>query len=162
MNGTPASRPDRAPGADLVPRWRGRLHAAATVAWIPAGAMLVGRAASTRDRLALGVYVLSIGSMFAVSAAFHLGRWSSVRRATLGRLDHSMIFVAIAGTYTPFSVIAMPQPLGAAVLVTVWLGAIGGIALRLVWKDGRPRPGRVILAGPYVALGWVGVVAFPQ
>lgn len=162
MNESPLSQLAPAPGADLVPRWRGRLHGAATVAWIPAGTMLVGRATSTRDRLALAVYVVSIASMFAVSAAFHLGRWSPARRATLGRLDHSMIFLAIAGTYTPFSVIAMPQPLGGAVLATVWLGAIAGIALRLVWKDGRPRPGRVILAGPYVALGWVGVVAFPQ
>jgi hemolysin III len=73
------------------------------------------------------------------------------------RIDHSMIFVLIAGTYTPFTVLALHGTLATAILVVVWAGAAGGVVLNLVWVDAP----RWLAAAVYVALGWVAVAAFP-
>ena len=76
----------------------------------------------------------------------------------MARLDHSMIFVFIAGSYTPFALLCMPEHTGNLVLVVVWAGALLGVALKLVWPD-APRWLSVLL---YLALGWVAVFVFPQ
>jgi hemolysin III len=74
------------------------------------------------------------------------------------RLDHSMIFLLIAGTYTPFGVLVLPGTLGRVVLAVVWSGALLGMALNMVWIDAPKWVGAIV----YVALGWVAVVAFPD
>jgi hemolysin III len=74
------------------------------------------------------------------------------------RLDHSMIFVFIAGTYTPFAVLAMPPTTGAVVLAVVWVGALGGVALKFAWPHGPRWVGVPI----YLALGWVAVFVLPD
>jgi hemolysin III len=74
------------------------------------------------------------------------------------RLDHSMIFLLIAGTYTPFALLVLDGTLAVVILSVVWAGALGGIVLKLVWID-APKP---LVALLYVLLGWVAVAAFPD
>jgi hemolysin III len=99
-------------------------------------------------------YALAIVAMFAVSAIYHRVHWeSAVARNWMRRLDHSMIFVFIAGTYTPFARLAMPHATGHMVLAIVWGGALAGIGLTLFWPS-APRWVGVTL---YLLLGWVAV-----
>jgi hemolysin III len=74
------------------------------------------------------------------------------------RLDHSMIFLLIAGTYTPFALLVLEGTLATVILLVVWIGALVGIVLKLVWID-APKP---VVAVLYVMLGWVAVAAFPD
>jgi hemolysin III len=105
------------------------------------------------------VYVVGLAGLLGTSALYHRVTWRrpNVRR-WLRRLDHSMIFLLIAGTYTPFAVLVLSEPLGAVVLTVIWVGAAGGIALSLLWPDAPKR----VSAAVYIALGWVAIVALPQ
>jgi hemolysin III len=96
--------------------------------------------------------------MFGASALYHRIDWSPRPRAWLRRLDHSMIFVLVAGTYTPFALLVVAPALGWALLVVVWAGALAGVLISLVWID-APRWLTAIL---YVALGWASIVMMPQ
>ena len=94
-----------------------------------------------------------------MSAIYHRVNWVSAgARRWMRRLDHSMIFLLIAGTYTPFALLALHGTLATAILIAVWAGALGGIVLNLVWIDAP----KWLTAVVYVALGWVAVVAFPR
>ena len=84
--------------------------------------------------------------------------WQPRARAWLRRLDHAMIFVLIAGTYTPFAVLVLDGPLRVVVLAGVWFGAAAGIAFALLWVDAP----KWLAAGVYVALGWFSIIAVPQ
>ena len=96
--------------------------------------------------------------MFGASALYHRIDWSPRPRAWLRRLDHSMIFVLVAGTYTPFALLVLAPALGWAVLGVVWGGALAGVVISLLWID-APRWLTAVL---YVALGWVSIVMMPQ
>jgi hemolysin III len=126
---------------------------------VPFGAAMVVAAAGARARLAVAVYALSLVALFGVSALYHRIDWRSVgARTWMRRLDHSMIFVLIAGTYTPFALLVLHGQLSTVILITVWAGAVGGVVLNLVWTR-APRWLAVIV---YIALGWVAVAAAPQ
>jgi hemolysin III len=115
--------------------------------------LLAGR----QDAPAFAMYGLAVAGLFGVSALYHRGRWQPVVRARLQRTDHSMIFVLIAGTYTPICVYVLDGTLGAALLAVVWIGALIAAALEL-----RPTPatrGAVVVLS--IALGWVALPAFP-
>ncbi|HEY2650467.1 MAG TPA: hemolysin III family protein [Solirubrobacteraceae bacterium] len=141
------------------PRLRGVSHQWACAGAVPLGLALVIAAEGGRARVAAAVYAASLIALFGVSALYHRINWRSVSaRRWMRRLDHSMIFVLIAGTYTPFALLALRGPLGVAVLIVVWLGALGGVLFKLVWINAPSR--FVVLA--YVALGWVAVAAVPQ
>jgi hemolysin III len=102
--------------------------------------------------LATFVYTAALVGMFTVSAVYHRVHWKSVvTRTRMKRLDHSMIFVLIAGTYTPFALLAMPKDTGMLVLAVVWGGAVAGVLLKLCWPS-APRSVGVPL---YLLLGWV-------
>jgi hemolysin III len=104
------------------------------------------------------VYGLAVAGLFGVSALYHRGRWQPGVRARLQRADHSMIFVLIAGTYTPICVHVLDDALGAALLAVVWAGALMAAALEL-----RPTPApRALLVGLSIALGWVALPALPS
>lgn len=106
---------------------------------------------------AFAVYALAVGGLFGVSALYHRGRWQPLVRARLQRADHSMIFVLIAGTYTPVCVHVLDGTLGAALLAVVWTGALLAAALEL-----RPAPaprGAVVVLS--IALGWVALPVLP-
>ncbi|BBZ40006.1 PAQR family membrane homeostasis protein TrhA [Mycobacterium conspicuum] len=139
------------------PRLRGWIHLYCAVAAFFAGSALVVLSftlASKQAGLATLVYALAIVAMFAVSATYHRVRWqSAAARKWMRRLDHSMIFVFIAGTYTPFATLAMPRATGHAVMAIVWGGALAGILVTLFWPS-APRPVGVTLC---LLLGWVAV-----
>ncbi len=143
----------------LKPRLRGVIHEYAFFAAIVAGAALLVSAPSGKARVAAAIYVLGLAGLLGTSALYHRVTWRrpNVRR-WMRRLDHSMIFLLIAGTYTPFALIVLSQPLGAVVLVLIWTGAAGGIVLSLLWPD-APKP---VSAAIYISLGWVAIIAMPQ
>jgi hemolysin III len=141
------------------PLWRGRTHAYAFFVALLGGVVLVAFAPDGRARLALGVYALSVAGLFGVSALYHRIPWrSAAKRAWMRRADHAMIFLLIAGTYTPFALLVLQGRLATAILITVWAGAAGGIVLKLVWIHAPKWLGSLI----YCALGWVAVSVFPQ
>jgi hemolysin III len=110
-------------------------------------------------RVASAIYAVSVAGLFGTSALYHRITWTSLRaRRWMRRLDHSMIFVLIAGTYTPFAVLVLEGTLATVILVVVWAGALGGVVLKLLWID-APKP---LVAVLYVMLGWVAIAAFPD
>jgi hemolysin III len=146
--------------ADMVkPRMRGVLHMYGALVSIPLGVALVIAAPSGKATLAALIYALAVTGLLATSATYHRIDWRRPSaRAWMRRLDHSMIFVLIAGTYTPFSLLVLDGSLATAVLIVVWAGALGGIVLNLVWITAP----KWLTATVYVALGWVAVIAMPQ
>jgi hemolysin III len=141
------------------PRLRGVFHQWAFVAAVAAGVTLVALAEGVRERTASWIYATSLAAMFGASALYHRGRWRSVRvRIWLRRLDHSMIFMLIAGTYTPFALLAFEGFTADAVLVVVWSGAAAGLVLNLLWIHAPEW----VAASVYIALGWVVVATLPQ
>jgi hemolysin III len=140
------------------PRFRGLLHQYAFFASVPAAAVLVLTSRTGRAALAATVYGLSLVALFGVSALFHRVTWSVAARRWMGRLDHVMINCLIAGTCTPFGLLALSGTLAAVFLALVWGGALAGILLHVLWIDAPKR----LSAGIYVVLGWSGVAAMPQ
>ena len=150
------------PQPGLRPRLRGWLHLWSFITSVATGATLIALAASTvsaRAALATSVYGLTVLGLFGVSALYHRITWKSDRvRTWMKRLDHSMIFVFIAGTYTPFALLAMDPGTGSTVLWVVWIGALAGVTLKLAW----PHAPRWLGVPIYIALGWVAVFVLPE
>jgi hemolysin III len=145
--------------AVVTPRLRGVFHLVAFFIAVAGGIVLVALADGGRARLAAWVYVTGLAAMFGASALYHRYPWrSAARRAWARRLDHSTIFVLIAGTYTPFALLSFTGALPVVVLATVWGGAALGLVLNLAWIDGP----RWLITLAYLAVGWVGVIAMPQ
>ncbi|TAM82917.1 MAG: hemolysin III family protein [Jatrophihabitans sp.] len=146
---------------DLKPRLRGWLHAYAALVSIASGAALVAVAAALRGGTAgtsTGIYGATVTLLFGTSALYHRLDWQPRARARMRRLDHSMIFVFIAGTYTPIAVLALPRAAAIAVLAVVWTGAAFGVAVQTAW----PRAPRWVSVPCYIALGWVAVFVMPD
>jgi hemolysin III len=145
--------------ADARPRLRGVFHQYAFVAAVAAGIALVAAADGTAARISAWIYAAALAAMFGASALYHRVTWRSPRvRGWMRRLDHSAIFLLIAGTYTPFAVLAFEGVLADVILVVVWAGAAAGLVLNLVWIHAP----KWLAALVYVALGWVGIVTLPQ
>jgi hemolysin III len=143
----------------VKPRLRGVSHQWAFFVSCAIGAALVIAAPAGTPRLAAAIYALSVSALFGVSALYHRITWASATaRRWMRRLDHSAIFVLIAGTYTPFALLVLDGGIATVILVVVWAGALGGILLKLVWIDAP----KLLTAIVYVALGWVAVAAFPD
>ena len=144
--------------AAVKPRFRGRSHEWAFFASLGLIPALISAAPSGEARLAAAVYAASVAGLFGASALYHRVTWRrpSARR-WMRRLDHSMIFVLIAGTYTPFALLSIEGSMGDVILIVVWAGALAGVILKLVWIDAP----KAFVAGAYVALGWVAVAALP-
>ncbi len=148
------------PAADLRPRLRGWLHVWAGAVSVATGMALISVAGAVRGEragLATAVYAVSVLALFSTSATYHRVRWSTRGHSVMKRLDHSMIFVLIAGTYTPFALLGLPWHIGRVVLAVVWLGATAGVILKMAW----PHAPRALGVPLYLALGWVGVFVFP-
>jgi hemolysin III len=141
------------------PRLRGVSHQWAFFVSLLTGTALVATSPGGRATLAAAIYAVSVAGLFGASALYHRITWASAAaRRWMRRLDHSMIFVLIAGTYTPFALLALHGPLSTAILVSVWAGAAAGVLMKLVWIDAP----KWLVAATYVILGWVAVAAFPQ
>jgi len=145
--------------AALIPRLRGVFHQYAFFAALLGGVALVVMAEGTRERLAVWVYACALAAMFGASALYHRVPWrTAAARLRARRLDHAMIFVFIAGTYTPFALLAFGGWSSIVVLASVWAGAAFGLALALAWIVSP----RWLSALAYLAVGWVGVIVVPQ
>jgi hemolysin III len=142
----------------LKPRLRGVSHQYAFFVALAAGAALVAAARGAQATVAVAVYALSLCAMFGASALYHRVDWPPRTRRWMRRLDHSMIFVLIAGTYTPFMAVVLGGDLGLTMLLVVWGGALAGVVLTLVWPDAP----RWLVVGVCIALGWIAVGALPE
>lgn len=141
--------------ADLLdrPRARGWIHLCSAAVAIVAGAALVPVAWTTSPRAgwAALIYTIAVIAMFSISAIYHRVRWdSAATEKWVKRVDHSVIFIFIAASYTPFALLAMPPDIGLEVLTMVWIGAAAGVGLKMLWPS-APRGVSVPL---YLALGW--------
>ncbi len=140
------------------PRLRGWLHAIAFPAAAAAGSVMVALAPGEKARAAAAVYAVTAVLLFGTSALYHRGHWSPRAAGLLRRLDHANIFLIIAGTYTPFTVLLLPAGTARTLLWVVWLGALAGVAFRVLWV-GAPR---WLYVPVYMALGWVAVLYLPD
>jgi hemolysin III len=138
------------------PLLRGLSHEIAAVVALFAWGALALAADPGRARAAANVYGASLVTLFAVSATYHRRTWAPRARLLMRRLDHSAIFVLIAGTYTPFCLL-LPPASGVRLLAIVWGGAAAGVAQAILW----PRAPKPLVAAVYVLLGWVVVPVLP-
>ncbi|MFB7218651.1 hemolysin III family protein [Streptomyces sp. NPDC056227] len=148
---------ESAPGP-VKPRMRGWLHAGMFPAVLIAGIVLIALTDSTRGRIACGIYIVTACLLFGVSAVYHRGTWGPRGEAVLRRLDHANIFLIIAGTYTPLTLLLLPESTGRPLLWAVWAAAAVGIAFRVFWV-GAPR---WLYTPCYIAMGWAAVFFLPD
>jgi hemolysin III len=140
------------------PRLRGWFHQVTFFLTVPAGILLITVAHTTAARVGATIYALSMAGLYGVSGAYHRGPWSPSARRVMKRLDHSMIYVLIAGTLTPFALLALHPPWSIVVLSVVWGGAAVGITLKMTRIDGF----HVVCGALYIGLGWAVLLAGPQ
>jgi hemolysin III len=142
----------------MKPRLRGVSHQWAFLCSLVTGTVLVVLAPAGKATSVAAIYAVSVAALFGTSALYHRITWASQKgRRWMRRLDHSMIFLLIAGTYTPFAVLVLEGTLATVILVLVWTGALCGIVFKLIWIDAP----NWLVAATYVVLGWVAVAAFP-
>src|SRR2546423_7782639 len=140
---------------------RGWLHAYAFGVAVVCGAVLCSLAAARPGWSPLAsclIYSITVCGLFGTSALYHRRVWSPRGYKIMRRLDHSMIFVFIAGTYTPFCVLLLPATLATVILAIVWGGALLGVGLKMLYPHGR----RWLSAPLYLALGWVAIAVLPD
>ncbi|HEU4998887.1 MAG TPA: hemolysin III family protein [Lapillicoccus sp.] len=142
--------------AAVKPRLRGWLHAATFPLALVAGIVLSVLAPEGPPKVGAIVFTVTAALLFGTSAVYHRGRWSARVSGVLKRLDHSNIFLIIAGTYTPFALSLLPPEQARQLLLIVWSGAIGGVLFRIFWVNAP----RWLYTPIYVALGWVAVFYF--
>jgi len=140
------------------PLLRGWSHQFAALAMLVVGPLVVLSAPSLKSEICVAVACFSVTAMLTTSALFHRVNWSPPARRRMRRADHSAIFLCIAGSYTAVAGIALPVDDAWIVLSCVWVGAAGGVALRLLWMDAP----KWAVALPYLVVGWVAVGAVPE
>ena len=140
--------------ADLRPRWRGVIRRWAAIVAVPAFAVRIARADDGAARLAVAAHAVGVVGMLSASATYHSGRVSPAAVRVLKRLDHGTILLAIAGTYTAITVLALGGSDQTRMLWVVGVGAALGVAIRMAWLD-APYP---VVAAVYLVVGWSAVV----
>jgi hemolysin III len=155
---SPAAESSIATAESVRPRLRGVFHQYAFVGFAAIGVALVATAPAGTARAAAAIFGGSVALTFGVSALYHRVTWRPAARRLMRRLDHSAIFLLIAGTYTPYALLVLAGAWRFSILTVVWIGAALGIAQSLLWVN-RPK---WLTAALGIALGWVGIVAFPQ
>lgn len=141
----------------LPPRARGWIHRVSFLVAVPAGLVLIVLAPTWGSRLAVAVYALTLVTVFWVSSTYHRGTWSAEEFARWQRRDHAAIFLLIAGSYTPFCVVALDGVWRTWMLVAVWIGAALGMVVKIYRVDLHVLSGFM-----YLGLGWAAVIVFPQ
>ena len=140
------------------PRLRGILHLVTAPVALMGGIVLTVLTSTTAGRLSVGLFTLTSVGLFTTSAVYHVGRWLPPVKAALRRADHSNIFLIIAGTYTPLSVMILDARDARMLLGIVWTGALVGVLLRNLWL-GAPR---WLYVPIYIALGWAAIFYLPE
>src|SRR4051812_13977168 len=144
--------------AAIKPRLRGWIHLGTFPLVLVAGIVLVVLAPGGAPRVSSAIFAVTAALLFGTSALYHRGSWSPRWTGVLKRLDHSNIFLIIAGTYTPLAVALLPESRGRTLLWIVWGGAVMGVVFRVLWV-GAPR---WLYTPVYIALGWVAVFYLPD
>jgi hemolysin III len=144
--------------AFLRPRLRGRLHQAAAVASVGGLVWLIVDAHTGPARAAAWVYGLAMIALYTTSSSYHVYARSPRARRVMQRMDHSMIYVLIAGSYTPVCLLAMHGSLRWWLLGIVWAGALTGVLMAAFALDRFPKLGWAL----YLVLGWAAVFALPS
>jgi hemolysin III len=144
--------------ADVKPKLRGWLHLATAPLTLAAGVVLIALSPDTTTRVGSALFTGSALVLFTVSAIYHTGSWSPRVWAFLRRFDHSNIFLLIAGSYTPFSLLLLDGTQQWVLLGTVWTGAVLGVLFRVFWTDAP----RWLYVPIYVALGWAAIFFIPS
>jgi len=145
--------------ASVKPKLRGVSHEWAFFLSLGFGVALIILAETPKATLAVAIYAISLSALFGTSALYHRVNWSRPQvRQWMRRLDHSMIFFLIAGTYTPFALLVLDGTLAMAILAVVWIGAIAGAIVEMIWID-HPKWASALI---YLSLGWVAVATFPE
>ena len=139
------------------PVWRGRMHAWAFFASIPAGIALVVIASGAAATVGAAIYSATLLLLFGTSAAYHRLAQSERARTIMQRLDHSMIYLLIAGTYVPLCLVALPPSWGIPMLAIVGTLAAVGMVLKLAFFHGA----RYVSSALYIVMGWVAIAATP-
>ncbi|MPZ71108.1 MAG: hemolysin III family protein, partial [Actinobacteria bacterium] len=143
---------------EVKPRLRGWLHAGIFPVVLVSGTVLIALAPGAAARRPATVFVVASVLLFATSALYHRGRWGPKALSVWKRLDHANIYLVIAGSYTPFAVLALDRPASTIILSVVWAGALGGILFRLFWLEAP----RWLYTGLYLATGWAAIFVIPQ
>lgn len=146
---------DSMPDAD-APKLRGWFHLVAFFISLPAGAALIVFASGARATIAAAIYSLTLAALLGTSAAYHRGGWEPHTKMIMRRLDHSMIYVLIAGTYTPIALVALQGTWSMILLSAIWTGAALGVILKITNSQLRSTGGAL-----YFILGWMAVLAGP-
>jgi hemolysin III len=142
----------------IKPRLRGVSHSYAFFVSLGCGVALILAASDGRARVAASIYAVAVSALFGTSALYHRLTWRPKARRWMRRLDHSMIFVLIAGTYTPVALLALKGSLASTLLIVLWAGALGGVIFKLAWIDAP----KWLFAAVYVALGLVTAAIFGE
>src|SRR5690349_10555075 len=142
---------------EIKPRLRGWLHLVNAPLTLAAGIVLIALSPTAGTRIGSAVYTASALLLFTVSAIYHRGRWSPRTHGFLQRFDHANIFLLIAGSYTPFTLVLLHGTPRTVMLSVVWVGAILGCLFRIFWV-GAPR---WLYVGIYLGLGWAAIAYLP-
>jgi len=142
----------------VKPKLRGWIHAGMFPVVVAAGIVLVALSPTTTARVTNAIFSLSSVLLFGLSAVYHRGHWSPRTTRVLRRLDHSNIFLIIAGTYTPLSALLLIESRARVLLWIVWSGAVAGLLARVLWLNAP----RWLYVPIYLALGWIAVAFMPQ
>lgn len=142
---------------ETKPRWRGVSHEIAAFVFPVLGVVLVIVAHDAAARWAAVVYTVGVTAMYSASAVYHRGHWTPSTQRRLRRLDHSMILVGIAATYTPVAVVGLDTRSARILLGVVWPLALVGIVVQLFWLHAP----RWLVAGLYVVIGWTAIAFVP-
>jgi hemolysin III len=146
------------PAGPVKPKLRGVSHQYAFFVSLGCGVALILAASDGRARLAASIYAVAVSALLGTSALYHRVTWRPNARRWMRRLDHSMIFVLIAGTYTPVALLALKGSLASTILIVLWTGALGGVIFKLLWIDAP----KWLFAAVYVALGLVTAAVFGE
>ncbi|HEX6235057.1 MAG TPA: hemolysin III family protein [Jiangellaceae bacterium] len=142
----------------VKPKLRGWLHAGIFPVAVLAGVAFVAVAPTPAARVSGAIYTATAALLFGISALYHRGRWSPRLRAILRRFDHANIFLIIAGTYTPFTILLLDSRDAQILLTLVWVGAITGVLFRVFWLSAP----RWLYVPIYLGLGWAATFWLPS
>ena len=144
-------------GHEGVPRLRGWLHLVALVVAIPTGVLLLVHSRSRAAVVSIAIYAVCLVGLYAISAGYHLIRWSVAARARMRQLDHAMIYIFIGACYTPICLLIIGGRFGVILLTLGWTTALAGAVTSVT----RVAPTRWA-AGGYIVVGWLAVLGFPR
>ena len=151
----PISEGFREPAADVKPTWRGWIHTGVLPIVIAGGIVLIVLADGLVAKLASAVFFLTSFLLFGNSALYHRFNWTPKVKLALKRIDHANIFLLIAGSYTPITLLALPESKALVLMIAIWGSAIVGISFRVFWINAS----RWLYVPIYIAMGW-GAIAY--